>query len=85
MFSENERTLREGTRGAAADGDLGCRPAHVLRRSGSLDVTPASGRRRCAGPIQPRDITSGRLLGISAGNSELLSNLRHRRAATLEV
>ncbi|BAF29347.1 Os12g0186700 [Oryza sativa Japonica Group] len=49
VSSENARTLREGTRDAAANDDLGCRLAHVLWHSGSLDDTPASGHRRCAG------------------------------------
>jgi hypothetical protein len=39
----------------------------------------------CASLIQPRDITSRRLLGISTGNSELLANPRHHRAVALEV
>ncbi len=46
--SENVRTLRGGTRGADAGGDLRYRPAHALRHSGSIDDTPASGPRRCA-------------------------------------
>ncbi len=46
--SENVKTLRGGTRGAAADGDLGYRPAHALQHIGSIDGTPASGPRRYA-------------------------------------
>jgi hypothetical protein len=38
-----------------------------------------------AGPIQPRDVSGRRLLGIPAGYSELFTDSGHRRTATLQV